>query len=203
MNEIARFMTPQAKANPTCKTAILLALSCIMLAIGGCRSTLPLSNRMESKYSLKKRKSYISCAGPESLARCALPVHVSGRDYMKMLELIETVKGSKYRYGGCSPEGFDCSGLVQFIYGSSYRITLPRSSADLALLGQIVTRQKLKPGDLLFFSSDNETVDHVGIYLGDERFAHASSREGVCISSLRQGWYDSRFAFGTSIIEVD
>ena len=203
MNENVQFMIQREIANRSCKTAMLMALSCLMLMLGACRSTQPLSDRMESKYSLKKRKNYISCARPEGLARCDLPVHVSEWEYRKMLESIEALKGLKYRYGGCTPEGFDCSGLVQFLYGSSFRMQLPRSSGELALLGEIVPRRKLKPGDLVFFASESGILDHVGIYLGEERFAHASSTEGVCISSLRQRWYNIRFAFGTSIIEVD
>jgi cell wall-associated NlpC family hydrolase len=158
---------------------------------------------MESKYSLKKRKTYISCAHPQGFARCDLPVHVPERAYSRMLEAIAALKGSGYRYGGSSPEGFDCSGLVQFLYSSSFRMQLPRSSPELALLGPIIPRNKLTPGDLVFFSTGSGNVDHVGIYLGDDRFVHASTTDGVSIGTLRQRYYDTRFAFGTRIIKVD
>ncbi|NTU58577.1 MAG: NlpC/P60 family protein [Chlorobiaceae bacterium] len=203
MNETVRSMTPQATANRPFRTAFLLALSGLMLTLGACRSTQPLPDRMESKYSLKKRKTYTSCARPESLARCDLPVHVPKVAYWGMLETIEALKGSRYRYGGNNLEGFDCSGFVKYIYSSSFRIALPRSSSELALLGPIVSRSRLRPGDLVFFSTEGEVVDHVGIYIGEGRFAHASSTEGVSIASLQQPYYDTRFAFGTGIIEVE
>ena len=203
MNEIVRFPHAQESANRSCKTAIFLALSCLMLALAACQSTQPLTDRMESKYSLKKRKTYISCTRPESLTRCDLPVHVPKRAFRELLGSIEAVKGTRYRYGGSTPEGFDCSGLVQFLFSSSFQMQLPRTSSELALLGAIVPLNRLAPGDLVFFSSGNGNVDHVGIYLGEERFAHASTSDGVSIGKLRQRYYETRFAFGTRIIKVD
>jgi cell wall-associated NlpC family hydrolase len=119
-----------------------------------------------------------------------------------MLESIEELKGTRYRYGGTTHEGFDCSGFVQYLYSCSFQMQLPRSSSELALLGELVPRNKLQAGDLVFFSSGKGIVDHVGIYLGKERFAHASLTEGITTSSLEQRYYDSRFAFGTKIIMV-
>ena len=185
------------------KTAVLVALSGLMLALGACQSTRTQPDRMESKYSLKKRKSYISCIHPAGPEKCALPVRVKERAYREMVSLVEASRGTRYQYGGTAPDGFDCSGFVQYLYSTSFQMLLPRSSADLALLGTIVERRDLKRGDLLFFSSNGNVVDHVGIFLGDDRFAHASSSQGIAISTLHQHWYDSRFAFGTRIIRIE
>ncbi|NTU67778.1 MAG: C40 family peptidase [Chlorobiaceae bacterium] len=158
---------------------------------------------MESKYSLKKRKSYISCTRPEGLSGCPLPVHVTENSFRRMLNWIEAAKGTKYRFGGTVPDGFDCSGFVQYLYSISFQVQLPRTSADLALLGPIVQRSELQRGDLVFFSSGGEAVDHVGVFLGEERFAHSASKAGVIVSSLRQAWYDTHFCFGTRVVRVD
>jgi murein DD-endopeptidase / murein LD-carboxypeptidase len=204
MHEIVRFMPPlHSRMHHHGKAAALLLLSLLMLSLGACQSSRPLSDRMESKYSLKKRKSYISCTGPEGLSGCPLPVRVPERSYQRMLSWIDAAKGTRYRYGGTAPDGFDCSGFVQYLYSLSYQIQLPRTSGDLALLGEVVPRRGLKRGDLIFFCSGGDTVDHVGVFLGGDSFAHSASREGVRVSSLRERWYELHFAFGTRVIKVD
>lgn len=84
---------------------------------------------------------------------------------------VKTV-GTPYRYGGESPSGFDCSGLVYFAY-KSIGIDVPRTVEDQYRQAQRVAAKDLRPGDLLFFRLNRRTVSHVGIYLGDQRFVHA------------------------------
>jgi hypothetical protein len=99
----------------------------------------------------------------------------------------------------------DCSGFVQFIY-RGFNIDLPRSSAEQARVGQVVTRRmdfsKLLPGDLLFFHRGGH-VGHAGIYLGDGKMIHASTqRYGVIISDLRQPYYEGKLEVAKRVIEV-
>jgi cell wall-associated NlpC family hydrolase len=98
--------------------------------------------------------------------------------------------GIPYRYGGSSPgSGFDCSGLVSFVF-SHVGIRVPRTSYEQFHVGRGVARQALKPGDLVFFDG----VGHVGIYVGGGRFIHAPrTGERVSIASMRSSWYRSRF----------
>jgi murein DD-endopeptidase / murein LD-carboxypeptidase len=202
MNEIIRFAPKGAKAGRILRTAALLALSCLMLALGACQSTRSLSDRMESKYSLKKRKTSISRLRPQGPERCPLPVQVSERAFRAMLDSVEDARGVRYRFGGTSPEGFDCSGFVQYLYNLSFQMLLPRTSGELALVGPIIHRDRLQPGDLVFFAAGNE-ITHVGVYIGNQRFAHASSKAGISVSTLLQRYYNDRFAFGTRIIRVE
>jgi hypothetical protein len=100
----------------------------------------------------------------------------------------------------------DCSGFVQFIY-HGFKIDLPRSSAEQAQVGKVVTRQmdfsKLLPGDLLFFRRGGRGVGHAGIYLGEGKMIHASNhRYGVTITDLRQPYYEGTFVVAKRVFEV-
>lgn len=100
----------------------------------------------------------------------------------------------------------DCSGFVQFIY-HGFKINLPRSSAEQAEVGKVVTRQmdfsKLLPGDLLFFRRGGHSVGHAGIYLGQGKMIHASSpRTGVTVTDLRQSYYEGTFVVAKRVFEV-
>lgn len=107
------------------------------------------------------------------------------------LALIDT----GYRFGGKNPEaGLDCSGMVSYVFAQSIGRKLQGSAADIARQGRPVPRERLRPGDLVFFNTRNAAYSHVGIYIGEDRFAHAPSTGGrVRVDSLRNGWYASRF----------
>lgn len=82
--------------------------------------------------------------------------------------------GVKYRYGGDAPsDGFDCSGLVNYVAEKSLGLKLPRTSAEMARLGQNINKKNLQKGDLVFFNTSGKRFSHVGIYLGDNKFVHA------------------------------
>ena len=102
--------------------------------------------------------------------------------------------GLSYRFGGNSPtQGLDCSGFMQYIFKRSMGITLPRTSAEMATVGQQVDRANLKPGDMVFFGSGGR-VSHVGMYIGNDRFIHAP-RPGrdIEITSMNGNYWKSRY----------
>jgi peptidoglycan hydrolase-like protein with peptidoglycan-binding domain len=108
--------------------------------------------------------------------------------------------GCKYRYGGSGPSSFDCSGFTKFIY-EKFGINLPRSSSEQASIGTKVSRDELQVGDLLIFSNTYRTgPSHTGIYLGNNKFIHAStSTKGVIISDLNSDYYRKHFSYGRRV----
>lgn len=103
--------------------------------------------------------------------------------------------GTPYQWGGNTPEqGFDCSGLVDHVFSQVMGVDLPRSSRELSTVGVEVERDALEPGDLVFFNTRDEPYTHVGIYVGDARFVHASgSRSGIMLSGLDEPYWHDRY----------
>jgi len=120
-----------------------------------------------------------------------IPADVNARVQSVLTQALAQL-GVPYRWGGNTPEsGFDCSGLVKYVFQTALGIELPRVSRDQAQDGQPVNRQELTPGDLVFFSRRGKVVNHVGIYLGDDHFVHAP-RRGRDVSIERLNGYWSR-----------
>jgi cell wall-associated NlpC family hydrolase len=103
--------------------------------------------------------------------------------------------GTRYAAGGGSPEtGFDCSGLVAYVFARSMQLRLPRNTFDLARAGAAVGRGDLRPGDLVFYNTQRRAYSHVGIYLGESRFVHAPSTGGaVRIEEMDLRYWTQRF----------
>jgi cell wall-associated NlpC family hydrolase len=112
-----------------------------------------------------------------------------------VLQRAMALLGTPYRWGGSDPnKGFDCSGLVGYVFRNALGIELPRVSREMAKTGELVSdRAKLSAGDLVFFGRRGR-VDHVGIYVGEGRFVHAPSRgKDVQVSSLETGYWSQKF----------
>lgn len=103
--------------------------------------------------------------------------------------------GVPYRYGGDDPRlGFDCSGLVRYVFRDALGLELPRRSEEIGRAGRAVEGARLQPGDLVFFDTLGRAFSHVGIYVGDGRFVHAPARRGqVRVDGLDDPYWAARF----------
>lgn len=108
--------------------------------------------------------------------------------------------GCKYVYGGASTNGFDCSGLTMYVY-KKFGISLAHSATAQSKTGTTVSRNNLQPGDLVFFKNyrTNKGIGHVGIYIGNNKFVHASTEKTGVITSSLSGSYSSRYVTATRI----
>ena len=125
----------------------------------------------------------------------------TGTPKEKMLMEIIKYINVPYQYGGNSKSGIDCSAFTQNIYKSILSVNLYRSAREQYKQGEIISNvDDLQFGDLVFFDTRSGVrPGHVGIYIGDELFAHASSKKGVTISSITHSYYKTRFMSGRRI----
>jgi len=151
----------------------LFALAALAAALAGCASQPP------------PRKGALPPARVWPQVMPADPV-AANSVLMRALGLV----GTPYRYGGNTPEGgFDCSGLVTYVYRDMLDLRLPRSSSELAALqGPKIAPERLAAGDLVFFGARG-SVSHVGIYVGEGRFVHAPSTGGTVRLDTLDGYY--------------
>ncbi len=116
-----------------------------------------------------------------------------------------TFSGTRYKFGGTTKKGMDCSGLVYVAFGK-HQIQLPRISYQMAEEGKRININKVAKGDLLFFKTrkSGKRINHVGMVVAvknnDIKFIHASSSRGVIVSSLREGYWNSAFVKATRIL---
>lgn len=140
----------------------------------------------------------------ESLAKDYLSqimgVAVSATSNMKLFHFVYDWIGTPYRFGGSSRKGIDCSAFTKQLYSDVFNLTIRRSSRDIFSMVNPVGKDDLKEGDLVFFKIHSRSISHIGIYLGNNRFAHASSR-GVAISSLDDAYYSRYFYKGGRLLE--
>ena len=108
--------------------------------------------------------------------------------------------GAPYAHGGASKKGVDCSGFTASVYASAAGVMLPRSAEGQFRVGREIARGELRFGDLVFFNTTGHTPSHVGIYIEDDLFAHASVTSGVTFSSLQSMYFRNRFVGARRIV---
>ena len=120
----------------------------------------------------------------------------------KLVKMARGFLGLPYRWGGMSRrQGVDCSGLVKMLF-AKLRIELPRTSLEQGRSGENIPIQNLQNGDLVFFSSDGATPNHVGLYVGENQFIHAEQKAGhVIITDLNQPWYVKHFFGARRVVD--
>ena len=149
---------------------------------------IPYENRDSDKTPLFFR-------GGKSTGTPVSPSALKGDSTTLAQKIITTGKkyiGVPYVWGGSTPNGFDCSGFVQYVF-RQHGISLPRTSAQQYTVGTAVSKNALIPGDLVFFNTSGSGVSHLGIYIGNGEFLHASTSKGVTISLLSNSYWAARY----------
>lgn len=121
----------------------------------------------------------------------------------QVLAISQSLLGKNYKYGANGPNAFDCSGFTKYAYQQGAGMNLPHQASNQIKYGnRINKREELLAGDLVFFSYyNNGGIKHVGIYIGNGRFIHASSKKGVTINALSDQYYSSNYKGATRLIQ--
>lgn len=150
-----------------------LFLSSIVLALVGC------SSKVNASLSTK-------AATPSQIAKQQqLHTQSKNSDANKVLSAYRQWAGTRYRLGGESHAGIDCSAFVKETMSRAFNVHLPRSTSEQKTVGRAISKSELHPGDLVFFRKNH----HVGVYIGGGRFVHASTSQGVTTSSLSESYW--------------
>lgn len=120
----------------------------------------------------------------------------------KLDDSIDSLLGIRYKSGGTTTAGFDCSGFTQYVF-KKLGIDIPRDSRSQANRGEKVSQKDLRAGDLVFFNTNGKGVSHVGIYVGDGKFAHSSLSKGITITALSDKYYVKRYLFARRVIDTE
>ena len=152
---------------------------------------------MEQVAQLASFENYVNCSpeSPDTIPVTTLkPLELEQLRY-RILNRANAQLGQPYVYGGQEPGGFDCSGLMEYVFHYS-GFSIPRTADSQLAQGVAIDKRDLLPGDLVFFNNPEESpefITHVGLYIGGGRFLHASVVNGVCIRSLETGYYAEHF----------
>ena len=160
--------------------SLILFLS-ILILFSGCVPTLRKDGPKKDE-PVSSHKSYSNTIGLDNKAQVKMLLYRQYREW----------KGVKYRIGGMNKRGVDCSAFVYLTFESRFDVKLPRMTIDQIKLGKPVKKAKLKAGDLVFFKTSRK-VRHVGIYIEDGKFLHASTSNGVMISRLDNIYWKKKF----------
>jgi len=166
----------------------LTLFTCMMMALlAGCAGT-PIQHGSVHANN-KSAKTQPNISTPQ----------IHSKVYQRLNTQFSHWKGTPYELGGLNKNGIDCSGFVHVTFREAFGMQIPRTTEDLAESGTHIDKQKLAVGDLVFFKT-GFSKHHVGIYMGDQQFIHASTSKGVMKSSLRNPYWLRHYWKSTRIL---
>jgi len=158
---------------PSLRYAFMLV--CLALVMSGCAS----NQNLQSGISSYQYSPAESAPGSEKAE--------------KLWQAFERYEGTPYQYGGTTARGFDCSGFITTAFREGLGQQLPRTTSQMLRYGDVVHPRDVRPGDIVFFRIAGKD-QHAGIYMGDDRFIHASTSSGVIMSELNGYYWKDRFS---------
>ncbi|MEI2263773.1 bifunctional murein DD-endopeptidase/murein LD-carboxypeptidase [Erwinia sp. CGal63] len=156
--------------------------------LSACSSTNTHSNAQTDTHAVNGHNGFLLQASQDEFEQMVQNVDIKSR----LMDQYSDWKGVRYRLGGTSKRGIDCSAFVQTTFREQFGLDLPRSTYEQEDTGKSIQRSKLRPGDLVLFRAGS-TGRHVGIYLGNDNFVHASTSSGVMISNLNDAYWKNRY----------
>ncbi len=182
-----------------CRRAALCVLAIAAAGLAGCASTAPRFRAADADRGSGHPAARAGARGVMVRPWEDEPLPPAlNRDHV-LLEIVSLL-GVPYEYGGADRGGMDCSAFTEAVYDVALQLRIPRSTADQFREGTEIARERLRFGDLVFFNTTGESPSHVGIYIEDDLFAHASTTYGVTISSMESSYYRDRFVGARRII---
>lgn len=159
--------------------SILLSIA---VSISSCRSTKETTTNTSSTNVPKSKKISAKYA-------TLLNVDESKIDNVKLYSFIDEWYGVPYKYGGKNKNGIDCSNFTATLYSTIYNKSVTGSSASIYEQCKSISKSNLEEGDLVFFKIDGDKISHVGVYLQNNKFVHATTKKGVMINDLDEAYY--------------
>ncbi|MGV3508374.1 MAG: C40 family peptidase [Sphingobacteriaceae bacterium] len=158
-----------------------------------------------SYVSTQAQTSKKSTQDPDNLAKDyfsqIMGVAVSATSNVKLYQFVYDWLGTPYRLGGDTENGIDCSGFAYQLYDKVFNTVIGNNSRNIFSMVNPINKEELKEGDLVFFKINSRAISHVGVYLGDNKFAHASSSRGVMISNLNEPYWKRYYYKGGRLLE--
>lgn len=168
---------------------ILRAIPAVAVAalLSACSST-HTANMHPETHAVDSKNSFLLQASQDEFEEMVRNLDVKSR----IMDQYASWKGVRYRLGGSTRNGIDCSAFVQRTFQEQFGMTLPRSTSEQKDIGKSISRNKLVIGDLVLFKAGS-TGRHIGIYIGNNQFVHASTSSGVIISSMDEPYWNKRY----------
>ncbi|EGT5681247.1 bifunctional murein DD-endopeptidase/murein LD-carboxypeptidase [Cronobacter turicensis] len=169
---------------------IMRAIPAVAVAVllSACSSTNTAKNMHSETHAVGENDGLLLQASQDEFEQMVRTLDVKSR----IMDQYADWKGVRYRLGGSNKTGIDCSGFVQRTFREQFGLELPRSTYEQQEMGKPVDRTRLRSGDLVLFRAGS-TGRHVGIYIGNNQFVHASTRSGVMISNMDEPYWKKRY----------